>query len=84
MAYVSLIMLFSNFHKRLQWTHSNGMIQMNSISLFFVLKNELLRLPHGGVVKFMPSPLLAWGSQLQILSTDLRTAHQAMAWLHPT
>ena len=36
------------------------------------------------VVKFVYSASVAWGSQVQILGTDLHTTHQAMLWRHPT
>ena len=36
------------------------------------------------VVKFMSSTLVAQGSQVRIMSTDLHIAHQAMLWRHPT
>ena len=40
--------------------------------------------PTGIVVKFAWSALVAWGSPVWILGTDLHTAHQAMLWQHPT
>ena len=36
----------------------------------------------GVVVKFTSSASAAQGSQVQILGTDLYTAHQAMLWWH--
>ena len=39
--------------------------------------------PHGVVLKFTHSSSVAWGLQVQILGTDLHTAHQAMLWRHP-
>ena len=40
--------------------------------------------PSGVVVKFVCSTSVAQGSQVQILGTDLRTAHHATLWQHPT
>ena len=40
--------------------------------------------PSGVVVKFTPSVLAAWGSQLWIPCANLHTAHQVMLWQHPT
>ena len=37
----------------------------------FILKNDKLRRPGGGVVKFARSALVAWGSQVRILGVDL-------------
>ena len=39
--------------------------------------------PGDGVVKFRRSALVAWGLLVQILGTDLHTAHQAMPWQRP-
>ena len=36
--------------------------------------------PSGAAVKFTPSASVAWGSPVQILDSDLRTACQAMLW----
>ena len=38
----------------------------------------------GLVVKFVLSDLAAQGSWVQILGTNIHTAHQAMLWQHPT
>ena len=43
-------------------------------------KQENKDWPHGQVVKFMHSASAARGSPVQILGTDLHTAHQAMLW----
>ena len=40
--------------------------------------------PGGVVVKFMHSASAAQGLQVQILSFDLHTTHQAMLWQRPT
>ena len=40
--------------------------------------------PGGIVVKFLCSPSVARGSWVWIPGADLRTAHQAVLWLHPT
>ena len=38
----------------------------------------------GPVVKFVHSASEARGFRVQILGTDLNTAHQVMLWQHPT
>ena len=40
--------------------------------------------PHGVVVKFICSALVAGSSQVRIPDVDLHTTHQAMLWWHPT
>ena len=40
--------------------------------------------PCGQMVRFVQSTLVAWGSPVLILDTDLHTTHQAMLWQQPT
>ena len=40
--------------------------------------------PHGRVDKFVHSTLVPGSLLVQILGTDLYTAHQALLWRHPT
>ena len=52
-------------------------------------KNPLIKVkrlggwPSGVVVRFSCSTLMAQGSAVRILASDLHTAHQAMLWQHP-
>ena len=59
-------------------------LQLNLI--LFALKKKVFcwGWPGGIVIRFAYSTLVAWGSQIQILGTDLHTAHQAVLWRCPT